>query len=78
MFELLLLLVILLFFIWHFIRTLRLRGKQVATEPLWVPKEIGWGVSINPKNPLGFRINLITDIAVLVTVFYLIFVIVFS
>lgn len=58
MITLLTLLILFLFFIWHFIRMLRLRGEQATIEPLWIPKEIGWGVSINPRNPLGFWVIL--------------------
>ena len=77
MITLLTLFILFLFFIWHFIRMLRLRGEQATTEPLWIPKEIGWGVSINSRNPLGFWVIFIVDIAVLMTILCLIFVLVF-
>ena len=54
MVRLLLHIILLVFFIWYLIRILRLWGKQSADEPLWVPKKIGVGISLNPRNTLGF------------------------
>ena len=51
---LLLHIVLFIFFIWYLIRLLRLKGKQSSTEPFWIPKEIGVGIGINPRNTAGF------------------------
>lgn len=28
-------------------------------EPFWIPKRIGVGISVNPRNPLGFWLTII-------------------
>ena len=72
MVRLLLHIILLVFFIWYLIRILRLWGKQSADEPLWVPKKIGVGISLNPSNTLGFWISLLVTLSVLIILIVLI------
>ena len=69
--ELLLLLLLLkvvlfIFFLWYRIKLLRLRGKQTSSEPFWVPKKIGVGVGVNPRNTAGFWVSLAVTLSVLI------------
>ncbi|HBJ53996.1 hypothetical protein [Streptococcus anginosus] len=69
--ELLLLLLLLkvvlfIFFLWYLIKLLRLRGKQTSSEPFWIPKEIGVGIGINPRNTAGFWVSLAVTLSVLI------------
>lgn len=63
---LLLHIVLFIFFIWYLIRLLRLKGKQSSTEPFWIPKEIGVGIGINPRNTAGFWVSLAVTLSVLI------------
>ena len=76
--ELLLLLLLLLkvvlfiFFLWYLIKLLRLRGKQTSSEPFWVPKKIGVGVGVNPRNTAGFWVSLAVTLSILTALLVLI------
>ncbi|MGT2649363.1 hypothetical protein ACVRWB_02165 [Streptococcus troglodytae] len=72
MVRLLLPIIILVFFIWYLIRILRLWGKQSVDEPLWIPKKIGVGVSLNLRNTLGFWISLLFTLTMLIILIVLI------
>ncbi|PRT63955.1 hypothetical protein C6A33_01560 [Streptococcus anginosus] len=63
---LLLHIVLFIFFIWYLIRLLRLKGKQSSTEPFWIPKEIGVGIGINPRNTAGFWVSLAVTLSALI------------
>ena len=62
----LLYIVLFIFFIWYLIRLLRLKGKQSSTEPFWIPKEIGVGIGINPRNTAGFWVSLAVTLSALI------------
>lgn len=64
--ELLLHIVLFIFFIWYLIRLLRLKGKQSSTEPFWISKEIGVGIGVNPRNTAGFWVSLAVTLSVLI------------
>ncbi|WP_373110021.1 hypothetical protein [Streptococcus anginosus] len=68
----LLYIVLFIFFIWYLIRLLRLRGKQSSTEPFWIPKEIGVGIGINPRNTAGFWVSLAVTLSILTVLLVLI------
>ncbi|GAD46928.1 hypothetical protein ANG6_1423 [Streptococcus anginosus T5] len=68
----LLYIVLFIFFIWYLIRLLRLKGKQSSTEPFWIPKEIGVGVGINPRNTAGFWVSLAVTLSILTVLLVLI------
>lgn len=75
--ELLLLLLLLkvvlfIFFLWYLIKLLRLRGKQTSSEPFWVPKKIGVGVGVNPRNTAGFWVSLAVTLSILTVLLVLI------
>lgn len=71
--ELLLLKVVLfIFFLWYLIKLLRLRGKQTSSEPFWVPKKIGVGVGVNPRNTAGFWVSLAVTLSILTVLLVLI------
>ena len=73
--ELLLLLlkvVLFIFFLWYLIKLLRLRGKQTSSEPFWVPKKIGVGVGVNPRNTAGFWVSLAVTLSILTVLLVLI------
>ena len=69
---LLLHIVLFIFFIWYFIRLLHLKGKQSSTEPFWIPKEIGVGIGINPRNTAGFWVSLAVTLSILTVLLVLI------
>ena len=69
---LLLHIVLFIFFIWYLIRLLRLKGKQYSTEPFWIPKEIGVGIGINPRNTAGFWVSLAVTLSILTVLLVLI------
>ena len=69
---LLLYIVLFIFFIWYLIRLLRLKGKQSSTEPFWIPKEIGVGIGINPRNTAGFWVSLAVTLSILTVLLVLI------
>ncbi|AGU82984.1 hypothetical protein [Streptococcus anginosus] len=68
----LLYIVLFIFFIWYLIRLLRLKGKQSSTEPFWIPKEIGVGIGINPRNTAGFWVSLAVTLSILTVLLVLI------
>lgn len=73
--ELLLLLlkvVLFIFFLWYLIKLLRLRGKQTSSEPFWVPKKIGIGIGVNPRNTAGFWVSLAVTLSILTVLLVLI------
>lgn len=75
--ELLLLLLLLkvvlfIFFLWYLIKLLRLRGKQTSSEPFWVPKIIGIGIGVNPRNTAGFWVSLAVTLSILTVLLVLI------
>ena len=45
--------------------------KQSPSEPLFVLRRFGLGTSLNPKNPLGYKISLLLVVGVLVLLFCL-------
>lgn len=69
---LLLYIVLFIFFIWYLIRLLRLKGKQSSTESFWIPKEIGVGIGINPRNTAGFWVSLAVTLSILTVLLVLI------
>lgn len=68
----LLYIVLFIFFIWYLIRLLRLKGKQSSTEPFWIPKEIGVGIGVNPRNTAGFWVSLAVTLSILTVLLVLI------
>ncbi|MBM7637078.1 hypothetical protein [Streptococcus saliviloxodontae] len=67
----LILLMLLIFFSYYLVRLLGLKGKQSISEPLWVVREFGWGVGLNPKHPLGFWLILVLVVTVLLALLLL-------
>lgn len=45
--------------------------KQSPSEPLFVLRRFGVGTSLNPKNPLGYKISLLVVMGALVLLFCL-------
>ena len=45
--------------------------KQSPSEPLFVLRRFGLGTSLNPENPLGYKISLLVVVGVLVLLFCL-------
>ena len=45
--------------------------KQSPSEPLFALRRIGLGISLNPRNPLGYKISLLLVVGVLVLLFCL-------
>ena len=45
--------------------------KQSPSEPLFVLRRYGVGTSLNPKNPLGYKISLLLVMGVLIFLFCL-------
>ena len=45
--------------------------KQSPSEPLFVLRRCGLGTSLNPKNPLGYKISLLVVMGALVLLFCL-------
>lgn len=43
--------------------------NQSPSEPLFVLRRIGLGTSLNPKNPLGYKISLLLVMGVLICLF---------
>ena len=68
----LLYIVLFIFFIWYLIRLLRLKGKQSSTEPFWIPKEIGVGIGVNPRNTAGCWVSLAVTLSILTVLLVLI------
>mgnify|MGYP004497507935 FL=1 len=50
---------------------LRYNLDQSPSEPLFVLRRIGLGTSLNPRNPLGYKISLLVVMGVLVLLFCL-------
>lgn len=69
---LLLHIVLFIFFIWYLIRLPHLKGKQSSAEPFWIPKEIGVGIGINPRNTAGFWVSLAVTLSILTVLLVLI------
>ena len=45
--------------------------KQSPSEPLFVLRRFGLGTSLNPQNPLGYKLSLLVVMGVLVLLFCL-------
>ena len=60
-----------LFFLFYLRSLLGYNLKQSPSEPLFVLRRFGLGTSLNPKNPLGYKISLLVVMGVLVLLFCL-------
>lgn len=60
-----------LFFLFYLRDLLRYTLNQSPSEPLFVLRRFGLGTSLNPKNPLGYKISLLVVMGVLVLLFCL-------
>ncbi len=58
-----------LFFLFYLRSLLGYNLKQSPSEPLFVLRRYGLGISLNPKNPLGYKISLLLVVGVLVLTF---------
>ena len=59
------------FFLLYLRYLLRYNLKQSPSEPLFVLRRYGVGTSLNPKNPLGYKISLLLVMGVLIFLFCL-------
>ena len=59
------------FFLLYLRYLLRYNLKQSPSEPLFALRRIGLGISLNPRNPLGYKISLLVVMGVLVLLFCL-------
>lgn len=59
------------FFLFYLRYFLGYNLKQSPSEPLFVLRRFGLGTSLNPKNPLGYKISLLLVVGVLVLLFCL-------
>ena len=59
------------FFLFYLRSLLGYNLKQSPSEPLFVLRRYGVGTSLNPQNPLGYKISLLLVVGVLVLLFYL-------
>lgn len=59
------------FFLFYLRSLLGYNLKQSPSEPLFVLRRYGLGTSLNPKNPLGYKISLLVVMGVLVLLFCL-------
>lgn len=59
------------FFLFYLRSLLGYNLKQSPSEPLFVLRRYGLGISLNPKNPLGYKIGLLLVVGVLVLLFCL-------
>lgn len=59
------------FFLFYLRSLLGYNLKQSPSEPLFVLRRYGVGTSLNPKNPLGYKISLLLVVGVLVLLFCL-------
>ena len=59
------------FFLFYLRYLLRYNLKQSPSEPLFVLRRFGLGTSLNPKNPLGYKLSLLVVMGVLVLLFCL-------
>ena len=60
-----------LFFLFYLRYLLGYNLKQSPSEPLFVLRRIGLGTSLNPRNPLGYKISLLVVMGALVLLFCL-------
>lgn len=59
------------FFLFYLRSLLGYNLKQSPSEPLFVLRRNGLGTSLNPRNPLGYKISLLLVVGVLVLLFCL-------
>ena len=59
------------FFLFYLRSLLGYNLKQSPSEPLFVLRRFGLGTSLNPKNPLGYKISLLLVMGVLIFLFCL-------
>lgn len=59
------------FFLFYLRSLLGYNLKQSPSEPLFVLRRCGLGTSLNPKNPLGYKISLLVVMGALVLLFCL-------
>ena len=59
------------FFLFYLRSLLGYNLKQSPSEPLFVLRRFGVGTSLNPKNPLGYKISLLVVMGALVLLFCL-------
>ena len=59
------------FFLFYLRSLLGYNLKQSPSEPLFVLRRYGLGTSLNPKNPLGYKISLLVVMGALVLLFCL-------
>ena len=59
------------FFLFYLRSLLGYNLKQSPSEPLFVLRRYGLGTSLNPKNPLGYKISLLLVMGVLICLFCL-------
>lgn len=59
------------FFLFYLRYLLYYTLKQSPSEPLFVLRRYGVGTSLNPKNPLGYKISLLVVMGALVLLFCL-------
>ena len=60
-----------LFFLFYLRYLLGYNLNQFPSEPLFVLRRYGLGTSLNPKNPLGYKISLLLLMGVLIFLFCL-------
>ena len=60
-----------LFFLFYLRYLLGYNLKQSPSEPLFVLRRIGLGISLNPRNPLGYKISILLVMGVLIFLFCL-------
>ena len=59
------------FFLFYLKSLLGYNLKQSPSEPLFVLRRFGLGTSLNPQNPLGYKLSLLVVMGVLVLLFCL-------
>ena len=59
------------FFLFYLRSLLGYNLKQSPSEPLFVLRRYGLGTSLNPRNPLGYKISLLMVMSVLIFLFCL-------
>lgn len=59
------------FFLFYLRSLLGYNLKQSPSEPLFVLRRFGLGTSLNPKNPLGYKISLLVVMGALIFLFCL-------
>ena len=59
------------FFLFYLRSLLGYNLKQSPSEPLFVLRRYGVGTSLNPQNPLGYKISLLVVMGILVLLFCL-------